>query len=221
MTDLVPREDLRQSLEEATREYQDQLLKDDQGLTYLESRGITSEARDYFRLGVVRTPLEGHESYHNRLVFPYITKIGVVSMRFRVVGKPYGEQAKLLSLPGDITRLYNVVALGANKNVFICEGETDTIAASMTGAVVVGVPGAKAWHPMARIFSRVFANRHVTVLADNDDKKGEGMDFAKDVYKTLGSCRIVLMPKGHDVSSFVQESGLDEFEKLIARSAPA
>lgn len=210
----MPKPDTKRLLEEATEEYQEQLLKDEEGLTYLEERGITSEAQDYFRLGIVRTPIKGHESYLNRLVFPYVTPTGVVTLRFRVLGKPQEKQAKFLSLPGDESRLYNTPELVGTERIYLCEGETDTIAAWQAGLPAVGLPGANQWSAHSRVFGRVFANRQVTVLVDNDDK-GAGLSFAQDVYRTLGGCKSVLMPKGHDVSSYIRDSGEEAFRRLL------
>jgi DNA primase len=210
---LVPKIDTRKSLEAATAEYHLDLLKDDEALRYLESRGITKEVASYFRLGVVRAPWTGHENYVGRLSFPYLTPTGVVSVRFRTIGDP-GERAKFLSLPGDEARLYNTRALLKAREVYICEGETDTIAAYSAGVSAVGAPGARSWSKNARVFSRVFANRQVYVLADNDDA-GEGMEFAQDVYRSLGGCGIIRMPEGYDVSKLVSGYGTEALRELI------
>lgn len=212
----MPKPDIRKSLEEATEEYQAQLQDDDEALTYLEGRGITSEAQDYFRLGIVRKPQDGHESYLNRLAFPYITPTGVVTIRFRVLGKPSEKQAKFLSLPGDESRLYNTQDLPGSYEIYLCEGETDTIACWQAELPAVGLPGASQWQSNSRIYSRIFANRRVTVLVDNDDQ-GAGLSFAQDVYRTLGGCKSIVMPQGHDVSSFIQEDGTEAFLRWLKR----
>lgn len=102
--------------------------------------------------------------------------------------------------------------------IYITEGQTDTIACWQAGCAAVGLPGATTWQKNARIFGRIFANRRVTVLADNDDE-GAGMDFANDIYRTLGGCRIVLMPRGHDVSSYLLEYGEEALREKIAHSS--
>lgn len=214
----MPKDDTRKSLEASTEAYARQLKNDEEASLYLQERGITSEAQDYFRLGMIREPLDGHESYRGRISFPYITSSGVVSLRFRVIGRPNDKQSKYLSLPGEVTRIYNVIDIMDHDSVFLCEGETDTIAVWQAGFPAVGIPGANAWQATSRVFSRVFANHDVTVLVDNDDT-GAGQEFAKDIYRTLGGCRSILMPKGHDVSSFIQEMGSDEFTKLVSRSS--
>lgn len=219
---LVPKSSTKQLLEEATQAYEKQLQTDDEALTYLASRGISKKAQDFFRLGVVRECYEGQENYLNRISFPYITPSSVVSIRFRTIGPP-GGKSKFLYLPGEIPRIYNTRALMGSKEVFICEGETDTIAAWSAGLSVVGLPGAKTWSSNSRVFSRVFANRTVTVLADNDDVRvlpdgsedRPGRDLADEIYRTLGGCRVILMEQGYDVSKFISERGTQAFLEKI------
>jgi len=50
---------------------------------YLASRGITREAARMARFGVVEEPEIGHEAFQGRLSIPYITKTGIVDLRFR------------------------------------------------------------------------------------------------------------------------------------------
>jgi DNA primase len=215
---IVPKSDTKRLLGQATSQYQTALQNDGEASTYLvEERGITSEALDYFRIGIVRNPFPGHEMYVGRLAFPYITPSGIVSIRFRTLGPP-GERSKFLSITGDDTRLYNTTALTlGTKEIYICEGETDTIAAHQCGLPAVGIPGAKTWVKNARVFGRVFANRTVFVLADNDDS-GEGQELAQDIYRTLGGSTAVLMPKGYDVSKLVAAKGADDLQRLVSNA---
>lgn len=213
----MQRPDIKRFLGRATEEYHKTLKDDAEGLAYLRDRGISSEAADYFQLGIVREPLPGHENFLNRLSFPYLTPTGVTTIRFRVLGDP-GEKSKFLSISGDTARIYNTRALLKAREIYICEGETDVIAAYQAERPAVGLPGVTSWAKSARIFSRIFANRRVTVLADNDDH-GEGMQYAQDIYKSLGGCGIILMPKGHDVSSLVRAQGAQALRDWIANGA--
>lgn len=210
---LVPKPDTKRSLEAATQAYHAQARNDQEFWAYLESRKITKEAVDYFRLGIVRTPQDGHESYAGRISIPYVTPTGVVTMRFRYPGDDHPK--KLLGMPDEPARLFNTRALLGAREVYICEGEPDTIIAWQAGLAAVGIPGANTWKSNSRVWTRVLANRKVTVLADADDS-GIGLELAKDIYSSLGGCRIIQMPNGHDVNSFVIKEGEDEFKALLA-----
>lgn len=210
---IVPSEKLKRSLAEAARIYQRQLLEDEEAMKYLTvERRFSREAIAHFGLGVVREPVDGHENFRGRISFPYYTVAGVTTIRFRYLGavRPEGV-AKFLFLTGDSPRIYNVPAILGQQKVFVCEGETDTITATMAGLVAVGIPGATSWKPT---FNRVFRNREIVVLADNDDN-GEGKKFADHVYRSLEGADTVMMPPGHDVSSFVAAHGADALREKV------
>lgn len=210
---IVPKQSIRESLEANTQQYQKDLADDQEAQDYLTERGISNQAADYFRLGVVRNPSSDHEKYKGRISFPYITPSGVVAIRFRTIG-PHGDRAKFLSMSGDIARPYNTRALLDNREVYICEGETDTIASYECGLAAIGFPGVTTWGKDSRVFSRMLANRSVCVLGDSDDS-GEGAGFADEIYRSLGGCRIVMMPKSYDVSKLVLEQGPEALLKRI------
>lgn len=222
MTVIVPKIDTKKSLEAATAEYQRQLQNADEALAYLQKdRGISSEALEYFRLGYVRDPQPGHESFRGRISFPYITPGGIVSVRFRYLGD-HGDRSKFLYVTGDSPRPYNCGSLRGSSTVFVCEGETDTIAAWQAGLPAIGFPGAETWMakdkvsgvPLGMIWSRILWNRHVTILADNDDQ-GAGKEFAQDIYRFLGGCDIIMMDSGHDVSTYVLDHGGQALRKKV------
>lgn len=210
---LVPKQELMKSLAERTDLYSEQLKESDQHLTYLQSRGLTLEDMVSFRLGAVLDPLSIDESYWNRISFPYITPSGVVAIRFRRFPDD-PDRPKFLEMDGAISRIYNVKSLfRQDDKIYVCEGETDTITAERCGLASIGIGGAHKW---TGIFGRVLRNRDVVVLADNDDK-GDGAKLAKEIYKTLGGCEIVRMPKGYDVSSLVADKGEQALLELVGR----
>lgn len=214
MTVIVPTPSTKRLLETATATYQEQGREDDQLLKYLvEERGFSTEVLDYFRLGVVRSPIDGHDTWRGRISIPYLTSTGPVSIRFKYLGTNPGSLAKMLPMPGDIARPYNARAVVGQGRVAICEGEPDVWACWMAGIPAIGIPGANAWNPT---FARIFRNREVVVLADNDDKRPDpvpekwvppGQRFADMIYKTLGGCEIKMMPLGYDVSSYLLAEG--------------
>lgn len=166
---------------------------------YLATRGLTLQDANTHRLGVVEEPLIGHEQYKGRLVIPYITKTGVIDIRFRAMN---GEEPKYLGLPGAKTHLYNVPAVFKADNIIgLCEGEIDTITLNRCGIPAVGVPGVNNWK---KHYTRILQDFDVVyVFADGDQP---GSDFAKHLSKELPFISVIQMPDGEDVNSmFVKE----------------
>ncbi len=112
---------------------------------YLKNRGIPVEIARLAQLGVVEEPEVGHEAYKGRLSIPYITKTGVVDLRFRALHPAI--EPKYMGLTGAETRMYNVLDIEKATNfIGVCEGELDTITMSMCiGIPCIGVPGANSW----------------------------------------------------------------------------
>ena len=212
---LVPEPKSRAFLATASQTYHEGLRTAAAAVDYLKARGVSGASAQFFRLGVVADPLPGHEPYQGRLSIPYLTPSGPVTMRFRCIEhadcKPIHKD-KYRSLPGDGTpRLYNTLDLTRNEPfVAICEGELDAVMAHQAGIPAVGLPGASAWttearFPMHRVFKGYDA---VFILADADDD-GQGEQFASEVAERITNARVILMPQGHDVNSFVLEFGED------------
>ena len=202
-------ESQRASLWEATSRYRES-LPGSPAAEYLESRGIPLTTP--FGLGFVTDPLPGHEMYKGCLAIPYMRwsqwrNWSVAAIRFR---KLDGTNPKYLTMPGDKARLYNTHALTKySKDMSITEGEIDAVSAELAGVPAVGVPGAQMWKPY---FRELFMGyRNVNILADGDEA---GMDFAKQVAKTLPNARIIPMPDGEDVNSLVMSKGK---EALLGR----
>lgn len=195
-------ESQRAYLWEATSRYRES-LPGSPAAEYLESRGIPLGTA--FGLGFVADPLPGHELYRGCLAIPYLRwsqwrNWTVASIRYRRLD---GGTPKYLTMPGDKARLYNTHALTRySKDICITEGELDAVSAELAGAPSVGVPGAQMWKPF---FRELFLGyRNVNILADGDEA---GLDFARQVAKTLPNSRIIPMPDGEDVNSFVLKRG--------------
>jgi DNA primase len=178
-------------------------------------RGLSKDSLGFFKLGFVEAPVSGHERFAGCLSIPYLTKTGVVGIRFRRLGD--GTGPKYLSEEGGESRLYNPSDFFRHeKFIALCEGEIDTITTHQAGIPAVGVPGNQAWKPfMSRCFDGYEA---VFILADTDDKKGDGMKFAEKAASVIKTARVVPMEHagvGMDVNSFVQELGASALiEKL-------
>jgi hypothetical protein len=162
-----------------------------------------------FQLGFVADPLPGHEQYRGFLAIPYLRwsadkEWSVVSMRFRCVeDHEHTGHGKYMTVAGDRPRLYNTLALlRPSPVVAITEGEFDAITAQVCGLPAVGVPGVQAWQPHFR--EPFLGYRDVFVLADGDDA---GLKFANAVAGTLPNAKVIPMPAGSDVNSFVGKQG--------------
>ena len=200
----------RTSLEQATSAYAAQR---EAVAGYLAERGIDEQTADTFRLGAVVDPERGHEMYRARLVIPYITRAGVVSMRFRCTDQHNCKEAHCPKYLGitERTRLYNVNAFfRARSTIAVTEGELDALTLDgLVGIPAVGVPGVSNWKEH---YSRCFAGYgDVLVFADGDEV---GRDFAKRISHELSQARIVRLPDGSDVNDFYVREGADALRKL-------
>jgi DNA primase len=184
-------------LEKSTATYEANV---DRAARYLAGRGFTEATARSFRFGVVPDePLPGDEVYRGRLSIPYLTRSGVVSLRYRCIATHDHDSecgAKYLGYPGAGTHLFNVGDLfGDGKFIGITEGELDSVVLHSLGIPATGVPGASNWKPH---FSRIFEDYGtVYVFADGDNA---GKKFADKVAGELDSAVVLTMPDGMDVN---------------------
>lgn len=200
---------VRDSLEAATAQYE---LFVTEASTYLEQRGIDLALASTHRLGVVSVPVVGHEMFQDRLCIPYLTKAGVVNLKFRCMGdhdcKDQGHAKYLVG--GDRTNIYNVGAFFKDTPIIaITEGEFDAVILDgIVGIPAVGVPGVRNWKPH---YSRCFVDyEHVFVFADGDES---GKDFGSRVSSLVDGTTIVTMPHGTDVNTVYLSEGADGLRK--------
>lgn len=156
-------------------------------------------------LGVVTEPEPGHEAFVGRLSIPYITKTGIVDLRFRSLNP--AVEPKYMGMTGAETKMYNVLDVEkAGDYIAVCEGEIDTITLSkLVGIPAVGVPGANAWK---RHYTRLLADfERVFIFADGDTS---GRDFANSLAREL-PVTVLQLPDGEDVNSIFVSHGKDYF----------
>jgi DNA primase len=184
----------------ASQKYQESIyLAED----YLRSRGIPLEVARLARLGVVAEPEVGHEAYTGRLSIPYITKSGIVDIRFRSLNP--AVEPKYMGMVGADTKMYNVLDIErAGDWIGVCEGELDTITMSRcVGIPCVGVPGANSWK---KHYTRLLADfERIFVFADGD---GPGREFANSLSREL-PVTIVGFGDGEDVNSAYTKYGVE------------
>ena len=165
------------------------------------------------RLGVVVEPEVGHEMYQGRLSIPYVTKTGVVDLRFRSLNP--AVEPKYMGLTGADTKMYNVLDIErASDFIAVCEGELDTITlSSCVGIPCVGVPGANSWK---RHYTRLLADfERVFVFADGDQP---GKEFANSLAREL-PVTVVQFPDGEDVNSYYTKNGADSIKEKAGLNA--
>jgi len=195
----------KELLGKATEKYAENIY---QAEAYLKQRGIPLEVARLARLGVVVEPETGHEAFVGRLSIPYITKSGVVDLRFRSLNP--AVEPKYMGLTGAETKMYNVLDVErAGDFIGVCEGELDTLTMSAcVGIPCVGVPGANSWK---RHYTRLLADfERVFVFADGDQP---GTEFARSLAREL-PVTIVQLPDGEDVNSVYVSEGV---EYLLAK----
>ena len=190
----------------ATQKYAENIY---QAEDYLRSRGIQIEVARLARLGVVTEPEPGHEAFIGRLAIPYLTKSGVVDIRFRSLNP--AVEPKYMGMAGSDTKLYNVLDVErAGDWIGICEGELDTLTMSRcVGIPCVGVPGANSWK---KHYTRLLADfERVFVFADGDQP---GKEFANSLSREL-PCTIINFGDGEDVNSAYTKFGADYVREKI------
>jgi DNA primase len=190
----------KELLGKATEKYSQNIY---QAEDYLKQRGISQEVARLARLGVVVEPEVGHEAFVGRLSIPYITKTGVVDLRFRSLNP--AVEPKYMGLTGAETKMYNVLDVEkAGDFIGVCEGELDTLTmSSCVGIPCVGVPGANSWK---RHYTRLLADfERVFVFADGDQP---GTEFARSLAREL-PVTIVQFPDGEDVNSLYVRHGAE------------
>jgi hypothetical protein len=195
-------------LEQATARYQSQV---NEAGPYLVRRGIDREVAEAARLGVVVEPEPGHEDYQGRLCIPYLTRAGVVTLKFRCIDphdgtcKDNGHVKYLCPSGMGKPRLYNVDSFFSRSRVIaIAEGELDAlILTHKAGIPAVGCPGVSTWQPH---FPRCFNGfQQVLIFADGDQP---GRDMARMITKELPMfTRTIQMPDGMDVNDVYLAEG--------------
>lgn len=209
MSGVVPSRDIRNSLERLTRKYQDDILSSP-AEKYLRERGITKEAQDFFRFGFVINPEPEERIYNKRLSIPYIIGDSIVGIKYRTISD-YGE--KYLSSNGFYAqRIFNPNILrDLHPKVYVTEGELDTVTLWQLGIPAIAIPGVNNWNA---VNPRILRNRHIVVLADGDDKEGQGMKLGKKILTSVDGSAIVKM-EGTDVNQFYMDHGADALMEYI------
>ena len=177
---------------------------------YLDMRGISRTVAEMFQLGATE---DG-----SRLSIPYITRNGVVQIKYRcTLSHDHAEVscAKYYGESGCGYHLYNATALiGAGELMVVTEGELDTVMVqAYTGIPSVAYPGVKNWNPdWKHCFEGI---DEVVIVADGDDV---GRSAAEQVAKKIGlAARVIDLGDGEDSSQFIAREGAQSFLERITQ----
>lgn len=151
--------------------------------------------------------------FTGRIIIPYINRETVVALRGKQIG------GNTLQTRGVTLGLFGPDNVRAQEgDVYICEGEFDTMYLDQMGYPAVGLPGADTFQEeWATWFEKV---RRVFVVLDADDAGERGAEKIKGI---LGAkARVVELPvpegeKSTDIQDYFLRDGygLDDFERLV------
>lgn len=209
----LPSPEQRIFFELAATQYQNDLASDTPAQAYLASRGIDRQAAGTFRLGVVRRPMAGHETFAGRLAIPYITPSGVVTFTFRCLEDHIHKDVdcpKYLAPDGMDRTIYNVLAFKEPaEDIYVCEGEIDALTLSICGFPAVATPGVSQWKPH---FTRCFYDyQRIYCVADGD---AAGLKMARFLTGEIKS-KSIRPPAGEDVNSLYVRRGTDGIRQWL------
>ena len=202
----LPSPELRIFFERAVSQYQSDLTTDTFAQEYLSRRGFTPAVASTYRLGVVRRPIEGQERFRGRLCIPYLTRMGVVNMRFRCLRQHLCKAENcpkyLPAIDGMEGNLFNVNDTFADsESIAVTEGELDAISCSVSGIPAVGMPGATQWKPH---WKRVLEDFPLVYSVGDGDEAGS--KFNAKLMKELKAIPIK-MKDGEDANSTYVRDG--------------
>lgn len=184
--------------------------------SYLESRGISSETAQVFRLGVVVSHEPGFEKYTGRLAIPYLDRKGPVGFTFRCVAEHDCKQSscpKYLQMEGQEVGFFNVLALVDSDSsvAHVTEGEIDGITLTqVVGNEPVGsLSGVSKWKGH---FPYLLNGFERVVLWSDPDDAGEKMRAKFRQYVT--NVDVINMPAPLDVNGLFCSKGADAVKAL-------
>lgn len=204
-------------LELATKTYEGALTAD--VARYLLARGLEEAEVVTARVGVVTSPLPGHEKFRGMLAIPYLTAAGdPLTLRFRCIqdhDHRANHHGKYMSLPDEPVRMYNVGAVhAATGELHIAEGEFDALILGKVGYHAVAIPGAQSWRTHHRRMVAGFSK--VWVWGDPDEA---GSEFVNKVTRAVRNASGVRLDRADgDVTDLFMKGGANAVLAKIAES---
>lgn len=185
---------------------------------YLKSHAIDPEIAGKYSLGYVSRAPRGEERFQGTLAIPYITRNGIVGIKYRCVIKDCNHRqhgGKYMQPHGQASRLYNSRAFfDASDDIGMAEGEIDAIAATEhVGLPTLGMPGAEQWQGHRTIWKIALKDYDMVVFFADGDEAGTkcGRTVTEDLGPKHG--RLVRCDDGEDVASSVVKGRVDDLRE--------
>jgi hypothetical protein len=193
-------------------EAHERLLGDPEGLNYItETRNISLEAVHHFKMG-----LQIDKTGTRWLVIPhYQQKDELINIKYRSLPPDEKTFRRVKDCP---SILFNECALEKTEEIFICEGEIDTITLWAQGIknVVGATNGAGSFDP---VWVDQLKNLKKIYLCYDPDEPGQ--KGAREVARRLGydRCFNIVLPEQQDINEFFR-SGRDifDFQNLLNKA---
>lgn len=207
----------RESLDRAAGQYAASV---DLAASYLAARGVSETEAHSALLGYVAEPVPGHERFVGWVSIPYVTRAGVVAIKFRCARDHdcHASDCQRYDAPaGQKTRLYNARVCDEGGAVgAIVEGEFKAIACTYKLGIPAVGTNAGTWLDH---WTRTMANfDRVLVIADNDhreDGANPGRKHAEKVVKAVPGAELVLPPLGVQLDEWIAQEGVDVVLKAV------
>jgi twinkle protein len=188
----------------------ERLLGDTEAMAYLEGRRITPEAVKAFKIG-----LQADKSGGRWLTIPHYSKGKPVNIKSRTLPPMEKVFKRVKDCP---SILFNGDALEGAEEIFLCEGEIDTLTLCQAGEKkAVGVTaGAGSFLP--EWVDQLQGVKKIILCYDPDEAGQKG---AREVARRLGYERVfnILLPGG-DVNEYFQnpENDIFSFQELANKA---
>ncbi|MCG8531865.1 MAG: DNA primase, partial [Desulfovibrionales bacterium] len=167
-----------------------------------------------------------YDRFRGRFIFPIKNLSGqVIAFGGRIIGK--SDQAKYINSSDSAIykkgeHLYGLFqarrAISATKSAFLTEGYMDVLTLHQFGYEnACGVLGTALTPDQVKRLSGFCSS--VDLIFDGDGAGRKAALKSAEMILTKGmKCRVVLLPDGEDIDSFLHDRGVDAFEALLARS---
>jgi DNA primase len=212
--------------------YHETLKNDAEGLAYLDKRGLSAEAVDYFKLGLVNRTLgyrlpektrkagaeirgrlqvlgilreSGHEHFNGSLVIPVINADQITEIYGRKLNDNLRKGTPLhLYLPGPHQGVFNLEALQASKEIILCESLIDAL--SFWCAGYRNVTASYGIEGFTSDHLKAFKEHHTERVLVAYDRDAAGEAAAEKLAKQLMAegidCYRIHFPKGMDANEY-------------------